>query len=232
MTDAPYALLITRPEPGASDFAALCQAQFGADLTVVICPLQRIEYRYLVDVPDAPGGVIFTSANGVRAACESWPHAFGQAFCVGARTAELAAAAGFDAHSAMGDVEDLAAMLIARAPAARLLHLRGAETVGDLAVRLRASGLTCDEIIAYDQLECSPTDEARAALKGDASVLCPVFSPRSARLLLPLLSGARVDVRTVAISPAVSDALGGADAVAETPDVKAVLDAMAGYLGH
>ena len=132
-------LIITRPAPDG--------ARFAADFTgvqVLLSPLQRIDP---VDVVCAAKGVIFTSTNGVAQA-ERLGMTSGPAWCVGDRTAQVAKAAGFDAVSAGGDVEDLLKLILTDRPAFSLAHIRGRDARGDLAPRLRAAGIDCTDCIA------------------------------------------------------------------------------------
>ena len=52
-------------------------------------------------------------------------------FAVGARTAEIARGAGYEAQSADGDADDLVRMILGARPAGPLLHLRGESSRGD-----------------------------------------------------------------------------------------------------
>ena len=66
------------------------------------------------------------------------------------------------------------------------------------------------------------TDHAKRALAGDDPVLVPVFSPRSAGLLIPWLSGRTAPLYVAAISRNVADAL--ASAAPDCLRISATLD--------
>ena len=146
-------LLVTRPEPEGGRTAALLRAR-GHEVRLV--PLLRIEP--VADAVFGAGpwaGVVFTSANAVRAAASH--RRFGElagllAYAVGARTREAAVAAGFGATvSAEGDVDDLAGLIAAKAGDASLplLYFAGNDRAGDLAAALGEAGRTVETVIAY-----------------------------------------------------------------------------------
>ena len=128
----------------------------------------------------------------------------------------------------------------AAGPATPLLHLRGAHAVTDLAGRLTAEGLACDEAVVYAQRERPPTPEALAVLAGNVPVLVPLFSPRSARLAAQAVRAARRDgpgapLHAVAISEAAArqwrTGCAGDDArviVAASPDARGMTEALGG----
>lgn len=188
----PQQVLITRPEPGASELA---RAIGGG----IVSPLMEIVLR-----PAAlPEGAepIFTSVNGVRAVGAGR----GRAWCVGERTAEAAEAAGFDAVAGRGDADGLVAYVAARA-GRPLIHVRGAHARGDVAARLRAAGHDCAEMIAYDQPERPLTAEAIAALSGSEPLVVPLYSPRAAQLLSRHAGNIRARLDILALSAAVAEA--------------------------
>lgn len=196
-------LLMTRPEAQSRAFAEAL-GRDGEDFRLLVSPL--IGISFCGSLPDmAPfAGLVFTSANGVAAYRElGGPKR--PCFTVGDATARAARAAGFEATSAEGTVEDLIALLKARRPAAPLLHVRGRHSRGDLAGRLSADGLPVRALVAYDQPAQPPSAAARAALAGRQTVLAPVFSPRSAALFSQLSVQAPLVV--AAMSEAVAKAL-------------------------
>lgn len=202
MTEAPR-LLLTRPLPAARRFLADCEAALGRPIPAILSPVLAIR-PLPVTLPDRPAALLLTSENGAERA-----GALGlaglPAWCVGPRTAEAAREAGLAAREAGGDVEALLAALLAERPPGPLLHLRGEYTRGDLAARLRAAGLRAEEAVAYAQDAVAPTPEARAALDGDAPLVAPLFSPRSAALLVGWRP--RAPLRVVAMSGAVAKAV-------------------------
>lgn len=226
----PPLLLLTRPADAAARFAAEWRARVGAEAPVLIAPVTEI--RALPPERD-PGGyrvLIFTSANGVSAAGRP---ARGQAaWCVGRRTAEAAAAAGFRARAAGGDAEALIAAIRVSGDSGPFLHLRGREARVAVAARLRAAGMKCDEAVVYEQRPLPLSEAALACLAGPAPVLLPLFSANSASRLAAAIGagGARAPLRLAAISHAAASAWDGpAPArllVARRPDAPAMLETL------
>jgi len=209
-------LIITRPAPDGARFAAAFTG-----VQVLLSPLQRIDP---VDVLCAAKGVIFTSTNGVAQA-ERLGMTSGPAWCVGDRTAQAAKAAGFDAVSAGGDVENLLKLILSANPEVSLAHIRGCDARGDLAPRLRAVGIDCVDCIAYNQTPVPMTPDALRAINGRESVIIPLFSPRAATLLLGQVR-LKKNVTLIAISKTVASVLGNHRAVlADRPDGPAMLAA-------
>jgi len=171
-------LIVTRPAPDGARFAGLVQD--AIDVDVLLAPLQEI---VPIEASCEADAFIFTSSNGVAQAARLGLKG-GHAWCVGDRTAELARSVGFDAISAQGTVEEVLAMILADAPQGKIAHIRGKEARGDLGPRLRAAGINCVDVIAYEQREVALTPEAKAAIAGTTPVVLPLFSPRSAALLV------------------------------------------------
>lgn len=199
---------------------------------MVIAPV--VEIRGLPGAPGLDGfaGTIFTSENGVAALGGEGRGR--RAWCVGERTAAAAREAGFDAVAAGGDAGALVAAVIASGERGPFLHARGRETRGEVAERLRAAGIDCEETVVYEQVSLPLSPEAQALLKRDAPVLVPLFSPMSATRLAAALAGIalRAPLLVAAMSPAVAEAWTGPAplrlAVARKPDAPAMLDALKG----
>lgn len=109
------------------------------------------------------------------------------AFCVGNRTAAAARAQGFTALSAEGEVGALAALILGAGITGPVLHLRGADTAGDLGGVLSKGGIETVSLIVYSQNPLPLSDAATVLLQSGAPILVPIFSPRSARLLAQAL---------------------------------------------
>jgi uroporphyrinogen-III synthase len=205
-------LLVTRPALDAGPLADLLAA---AGHTVLLEPLLTIRFRDAAALAlDDATGLLFTSANGVRAFAALSDRRDIPVFAVGDRTAAVAREQGFaQVGSADGDVAALAALVIAkRRPAdGPLLHVAGSEVAGDLAERLEAAGFTVRRAVLYDAepvTELSP--ETRAALAAGTLDGVLLFSPRTARQFAALMrqSGLRADGLVAwCLSPAVADAL-------------------------
>ena len=228
-------VLLTRPAAQSRRFADLVRGRLGPAARVVIAPLMRIEPRG--PLPGlAPGDVpVFTSESGAEAFAALGGRCTGPAFAVGGQTAAVARRLGFaPVLEGPGDSAGLAGLIASMDGAAGsgvVWHLHGTHVAGDLAGVLQARGIRVREAAIYDQVAAPLSAEARALLAGDAPVLVPVFSARTARLLAGELAAARAPVGLAAISPAVARELpvqsAGKVAVAARADAAAVLDVLA-----
>ncbi|WP_112873833.1 uroporphyrinogen-III synthase [Paracoccus endophyticus] len=206
-------LLITRPEAAAG---RLARDLAGLGLPTIIAPLMRIDpVPHNAAALDRAAGLVFTSENGVAFAGTGGGR---PAICVGPRTALAAEAAGFEARTGPGDAAGLMPMLQDLGPG--WLHVRGAHVAADL-------GLA--SVVVYDQTALPLTAVAAQALAGDAPVILPLFSPRSARLAAAAVAGARAPLWLAPISIAADAAFDGPAArrvVAATPDAPGVVAAV------
>jgi uroporphyrinogen-III synthase len=226
-------VLITRPEPGASAFAQALRHAEPGPLEIILSPLMTIALQGALPDLGAFAGLIFSSANGVRAYAQAGGPAGLPAFAVGDATAHAAAEAGLVAEPCGGSADALVARLLTRHPATPLLHIRGSHSRGAVAARLTAAGIHTTDIVLYDQPTCPPTQAARAALQGARPLVAPLFSPRSAALLADMHPKAPLYV--VALSDAVARAVtmpAAAMAVAATSDLKAMLAATGPMIAH
>lgn len=218
-TDAAMTLLLTRPVAQSERFLAILTEALGARPPAVISPLAEMLPTGAV-VP-AKGALALTSGRAVEAAGEIL--AGRVAYCVGARTAELARQAGAKAISADGDAEALLALIMRQRPD-RVIHLRGDHQRGDLVARLRLAGVEADELELYRTRDLPLTTAARRLLDGRGRILAPVFSPRSAARLAEAAGPALARMVVAAISPAAAAPLAGAQYVefSEAPNAEAL----------
>lgn len=223
-------ILITRPEPQASRLARQLRAQDWVGRVHVSALL--VPSHFPATLPDGEfNAVILTSETGALAAGRL-PGLPRLAWCVGDRTARVAARQGLDAHSAKGDAAALVAALIAAQQPGRLLYLHGRETRGDLAERLNSAGIETVSLQIYAQDSRPLTPAARRLIRDKAPVILPVLSPRSADILVSAWRDAqgRAPAHVVALSPAVAtsaQALNPASlTIAVRPDGKALLAAL------
>ena len=232
-------LLLTRPAPQAQRFAKLCANHLGPNMpALLISPLQTIVPLPLPDDwdADAPGGVIFTSENGVRAFAQGSARRNLRAFCVGTRTADVARSLGFDTWAGRGDGKALLADLQdmhAQLPSGGLLHVHGAHQAGHLAQDLTDSGIKTRSLTLYKQDSVALSDDALTLIAGNAPVVAPLFSPRSAQIFAQAASHARAPLWLVALSPAVDAACPLPAAhrhIAANPNATAMCDALADLL--
>jgi uroporphyrinogen-III synthase len=184
MTDNPAMhdpiILLTRPKPQAQEFADALAAEIDAD--IAIHPMQDI----VICAPPDPRPVdydayVFTSPNGARAA-HHWGLPSRPAYVVGQKTA--AATQGDAVFCADGDSDDLVDLIDKHAPRGPLLYLHGTHVAGQITQDLEQRGITCHGYVAYDQQALPVGDDLRSVLSGPRPVMIPVFSPRSAKLLI------------------------------------------------
>jgi uroporphyrinogen-III synthase len=164
-------LLVTRPEPDGTRTAARLRAR-GHE--AVLAPLLRIEPGADANFGAGPwAGVVFTSANAVRAVAVH--RRFGEivglpAYVVGARTREAAITAGFaDVVSAEGDVDDLASLVAAKTGdvGLPLIYISASDQAGDLAGTMAMAGRAVETVIAYRAVVVGDFDAGtRAAIAG------------------------------------------------------------------
>ncbi|HEU0221198.1 MAG TPA: uroporphyrinogen-III synthase [Paracoccaceae bacterium] len=185
MTDSSARLLLTRPEAEARDFAAAIEAAWGGRFELAFLPLTEIVHETAPVALEGIQGLLFTSANGVRAFAEANPRRELPALCVGPGTAEAARRAGFSAESADGDAGALA-RLAANAwmpGAGAFLHVRGRDSAGDLVAALAPEGIEVREVVLYDARAISGVPaEMASVLEAGAFDAVLFFSPRAGKL--------------------------------------------------
>jgi uroporphyrinogen-III synthase len=181
----PDAILVTRPEPGASDTAARLAA---LGFSPVLAPVMAIVPKAMA-LPRTPQAVLVTSGNAIPALPATLCSV--PLLAVGDATATRASNAGFlRVQSAAGDAAALAALAATTlAPAAGPLLLACGQGQGDaLARTLRAQGFAVLRRIAYASLPASALPAAaRSALANGAVRAALFFSPRSARIFVTIL---------------------------------------------
>lgn len=191
---------------------------------ILFSPILEIETVAPAD-PVPEGVWIFTSENGVRAAATlGLVQAGAPALAVGERTAQAARAAGLDCRAANGRMSGIVALIAREGIKGPFVHLHGRHVTGDLASRLRADGHVAASMPIYDQVARPLSDAARAAF-ACRDVLLPLFSPRSAALVVRDLQHRPACTRVVALSEAVAEAWPWDDpvTVASKPDSEALL---------
>ena len=185
----PDAVLITRPEPGASETAVRIAAMGFAP---IVAPILEIR-QFPLELPRGHiNAVLLASGNAVDplpTAVRALP-----VFAVGATTARRAEQAGFiDVASADGDASALAALVRARLRPqdGTLLLAAGRGQSLALAADLRAFGYRVARRIAYAAMPVHrlPAD-AEMALQGDRLRAVLFFSAETARLFMRLVHAA------------------------------------------
>ncbi len=204
-------VLVTRPEPDASEFAALCREN---GLAPVLCPLMEVVFETAAVDLSGVGALAFTSANGVRAYLANSADKSLPVFAVGEATAQTASDAGFnEVKIAAGDIEALAGLIGEHRDSlsGEVLHIAGAARTGDLIAALNAQRIAARRMTLYAANEV-------AALLPDALSLSPsgwvaLFSPRTAALFAKLVESAGAgerfgNMRAACLSDAVAEAAG------------------------
>ncbi len=202
----PRPVLVTRPEPGASETAARLRA---IGYVPVCAPVLTIEPKS-ISLPDEYQAILLTSANGIVPGLPDRP-----VFTVGNATAARAREAGFkDVRSAGRDAEALAELVIQTCdPDAGPLLLSSGQAQGmEFANRLRGAGFRIRRVVAYVARPVRglpiATREFIAGGRGHALF----FSPESAHVFVRNCRRAALGMRVsgieaIAISPATAKAL-------------------------
>jgi uroporphyrinogen-III synthase len=222
-------VLVTRPQADGEAFAATLTARFGTRVLPVISPLLRAR-NLKPDLPDHDfAAVVFTSAQAVKAVGSLRSRLPDLAWCVGRRTADVAAEAGFTARSADGDAEALISAIAAEPPNGSILYLRGVDTASNILESIRKIGIRAEEAVVYTQDRRSLTPEALRYLIQQSDIIVPLFSPRTAQIFreaLPAGTKARLHVAAMSanVARALRDLPHTSFAIAHRPDTPAMLD--------
>ncbi len=223
-------LILTRPLTRARAFYDGLPAEMQARLLPVFSPLVDIVPRDVAVPIGSKDAAIFTSQSAVAAG----PDGAGRvAYCVGPATTRAAEARGWQAQQVGHDADSLVAGLISHPPAAQLVHVSGAHTRGEVAVRLGRAGLTVNHIVVYDQVLRPLKPAACEAITRESRVIVPLFSPRTA-IQFAKTAPRATSICVAALSPAVAEAaapiaLGGLR-IASAPNASALCDAIRGLL--
>jgi uroporphyrinogen-III synthase len=203
-------VLITRPEPGASETAARLTA---LGLFPIVAPVLSIIHRN-VRPPDQLAATLLTSRNAVQA-CPPSLHDH-PVFAVGAATAAQAKKTGFSrVFSADGDATALATLVAnTLAPQDGTLFLPTAQRQGgELAASLRQRGFRVLRRVAYEAVSVETLPQAAAgALRQGELAAAMFFSGETSRHFVRLLRAAELgeavrDVEAVSISERAAVAL-------------------------
>jgi uroporphyrinogen-III synthase len=175
-------------------------------------------------VPDltAITTLAFTSANGVAAFAALTPDRTRPVFTVGDATAAAARAAGFDrVQSAGGDLDRLAALLLAQGPGIGPLLVPGArEPAGDLPALLR-DRIEARALPVYEAVGTGATPPATF----DAVLIHSARAARALDALGPFAGQTAIAVSAAAAAP-LGDRVDLAIRLAHTPDETALLAAL------
>ena len=221
-------IILTRPAAQNARFAQAIEAG-GLEARIIEAPVTRIIPEPQTSDLKPAANAIFTSYYGVEHA----PQGTGVAWCVGDRTAEVAATKGWQSRSAGGDADALFKRICADFAGAEvqdtLVYYCGKQTRGDLSERLTDVGISTQRCVVYRQEKQALSEDAHRTILGSNKAIFPVFSPNSAqRLIQQLPAGSKVDF--VAISQATAETLPPEMvrnmAVARTPDARSLIEAL------
>jgi uroporphyrinogen-III synthase len=227
-------MLVTRPEPDASDTAARLEA---LDIVPVVAPMLRFE-PLPAELPDPQtvAALAVTSANALRALDDSGTLAAYRhlpLYAVGDRTADLAAELGFAmVTSAGGAFADLVEVLAHSPISGQVLYPAARERSADLARSLHDFGKTVLTVPVYAMNPVAMLDDAVLAAVQSGTIAAALFySRRTAEAFVGAATGldsnARRHLGVLCLSEAVAEPLIEAHFVrvglAERPDEDAMM---------
>jgi uroporphyrinogen-III synthase len=184
-------MLVTRPEPDASETAARLNA---LDIEAVIDPL-LIAQTLPTTLPDAAGfaALAVTSANALRALDErgELPRLRGlPLYAVGDRTADAARRFGFtQVVSAQGSFDDLVALLARAGIAGPILYPAAQQVAGDLGKALAPHGIMVITTPVYAMRPAETLSAATRAGLGGGIDAALFYSRRTAETFAGLAGG-------------------------------------------
>lgn len=227
-------ILVTRAEPGAGETAARL-VEIGFD-PLVEPMLTLVAVAPAPDFPlDQAGGLVFTSANGVRFFAEASQRRDLTAWCVGPATEAAARDAEFtDIRNADGDADALF-RLLARdvAPGGTpLFHIANTAAAGDLVARLNTAGIAAQFVGLYaPQPRTALSDVANAKLRRGEIAAILIHSAKGAEALDDCLGALETgSVHLVAVSAKAAAPLSHrawkGTSIAVAPNETALLEAL------
>ncbi len=200
--DSARTVWITRAEPGAAATAARVRA---LGLEPLIAPLLTINPEAATLNLDPFETLAFTSSQALLHLPPHLPRDR-RVFAVGDTTANAARRAGFtDVLSAEGDVNTLAALILAERPLA-VVHLSAQKTAGDLVRQLADAGLPARRVTVYHaepSKTLSPT--VLQAMQTGALTAVLIHSPQGGQIAAALIahgSFAMSQIEALGLSPA------------------------------
>lgn len=175
-------LLLTRTWSKSKQFMTAVQLH-RLEVDYVISPLTEI----VMSLPVLPArkwsGIVFTSENAIIAASKMNVDRSLIAWCVGDHTAAVARSFGFTALSASSNSAVLASIMLKNKVTGPILYLHGEHSLDTIDTMLNASGIETVSMICYNQIAQALTHQAIELLQSNRTIIAPVFSPRSGRLL-------------------------------------------------
>jgi uroporphyrinogen-III synthase len=230
-------VLVTRPEPDASDTAARIRAR-GHE--AFVAPVLHTTFRADIALPPAPDLIALTSANAVKALAlrpDLAAYLSIPVIAVGDTTARHAREAGFiDVASADGRAEDLVRTIAARdmAEGSLVLYPAGEDRAGDIEGALAKIRINTYVAALYaTAMADALPDETLSALAEGRIDAIQILSRRTAQALVRLLTKYRLleTSRPISVHAMSHDALEpmvaagfGAGRIAARPTLASLLD--------
>ena len=218
-------LLLTRPLGGNERFCLKIKHLLYS-CEILDNPIQRIDFLPSLSKVNKNSVLIFTSANGLRAA-KKHNLINKKCFVVGANTKKIAVSFGYDVLGFSKDQENLLKLIKSKKPTESMVHIRGKHTVGNLCDALKINQFSCLDIIGYNQEPLKIKKQNLQKIHSGRPVILPIFSPRSAELLQSNLDLTGFNV--IAISEAVAKIVTGVElgelVISKKPDLNSMQEA-------
>ena len=210
--------LLTRPEEDSRRLAKQLEslghsACCAPLLTIENIPAPKIDLNLFQ-------AALFTSANGVRAFAHNTDDRQTLCYAVGPATAAEARAIGFlSVITAGGDVENLAALVMAdlKPEQGPLLHISGRDVAGDLSGHLEKAGFTVSRKKLYTAIKAKQLSPTAQDLITSGQITHVVFySPRTAKCFAEIIERAALQnflsgITALCLSSAVSNVISSLD---------------------
>ena len=218
-------LLLTRPLGGNERFCLKIKHLLYS-CEILDNPIQRIDFLPSLSKVNKNSVLIFTSANGLRAA-KKHNLINKKCFVVGANTKKIAVSFGYDVLGFSKDQENLLKLIKSKKPTESMVHIRGKYTVGNLCDALKRNQFSCLDIIGYNQEPLKIKKQNLQKIHSGRPVILPIFSSRSAELLQSNLDLTGFNV--IAISEAVAKIVTGVElgelVISKKPDLNSMQEA-------
>ena len=218
-------LLLTRPLGGNERFCLKIKHLLYS-CEILDNPIQRIDFLPSLSKVNKNSVLIFTSANGLRAA-KKHNLINKKCFVVGANTKKIAVSFGYDVLGFSKDQENLLKLIKSKKPTESMVHIRGKHTVGNLCDALKRNQFSCLDIIGYNQEPLKIKKQNLQKIYSGRPVILPIFSSRSAELLQSNLDLTGFNV--IAISEAVAKIVTGVElgelVISKKPDLNSMQEA-------
>ena len=218
-------LLLTRPLDGNERFCLKIKHLLH-NCEILDNPIQKIEFLPSLSRVNKNSVLIFTSANGLRAA-KKHNLINNKCFVVGENTKKIAFSFGYDVLGFSKDQENLLKLIKSKKPTESMVHIRGKYTVGNLCEALKTNQFSCLDIIGYNQEPLKIKKQNLQKIHSGRPVILPIFSSRSAELLQSNLDLTGFNV--IAISEAVAKIVTGVElgelVISKKPDLNSMQEA-------